>query len=239
MCTLTWLLNDYGYDIFFNRDEQRTREKSEAPRIFKQYSAIMPIDPQGKGTWIASNFYGMSLCLLNNYQKQTPATNGKTFTSRGQLIIKLIQLHDKDNVLAALKRINLEEYQPFFLCIFPNNLNIKNDSVYIYQWDGERLTQEPAKQPFISSAILLDPVQSSRQQVFNDIVHHSNDIDNHLAYHASHLPEKSAFSTCMHRDDARTQSFCHISVNDHIAFNYHDGPPCQNNAWINIKIPRS
>lgn len=235
MCTLSWLLHDNGYDVFFNRDEQRTRQKAILPALNSEQNAIMPIDPQGQGTWIASNRRGMTLCLLNNYQKQASISQSAKYVSRGQLIPDLINLNN--NIEQNLKALNLSHYQAFFLCAFPAGLTNKQNSIAIYQWDGNMLTQEKAQQPFISSGVLLPQVQQTRSAAFTQIVGQKNTPAEHLAYHASHLPEKGYSSVCMHREDASTQSLCHISVKQDITFRYHDGPPCKNKAWIEIKTP--
>ncbi|GAA6173401.1 hypothetical protein NBRC116592_30710 [Colwellia sp. KU-HH00111] len=70
MCTLAYLLHENGYEIFFNRDEQRARSPAILPAFYSSINAIFPVDPQGKGTWIAVNQQGLTLALLNNYQAQ-------------------------------------------------------------------------------------------------------------------------------------------------------------------------
>ena len=104
MCTLTYLLNERGYELFFNRDEQRSRLLAEPPKlnkVNKSHGAIYPIDPQGGGTWIAVNEQGLSLALLNNYQ--APLSNNDNHNksiSRGQLILSLLQI--QGNVINAV-----------------------------------------------------------------------------------------------------------------------------------------
>ncbi len=257
MCTLTWLLNDNGYEVFFNRDEQRSRPKAKLPVYDTVSESIFPIDPgpidsvidpdpinpgqivsRGKGTWIGVNKKGLSLCLLNNYQDGIKAGNGDNFTSRGVLIPKLIHLNTPENIIAALGEINLKVFQPFSLCIFPANLSIKNNRVFTWSWNGEVSTEGIAGQPVISSAVLLENVTRSRTDLFKQLGPQENITDDSLlSYHSSHKPEKGKFSVCMHRDDARTQSLSHIQVGKNISFGYHDGPPCKNNKWTKLFMP--
>ena len=68
MCTLTYLLNDFGDELFFNRDEQRSRLPTIPPKFNQTRNAIYPVDPQGEGTWLAVNQQGLTLALLNYYQ---------------------------------------------------------------------------------------------------------------------------------------------------------------------------
>ena len=225
MCTLSWILHDHGYEVFFNRDEQRTRQKALLPTLNKINGTIMPIDPEGQGTWIASNLRGLTLCLLNNYQKQDEMDSTLKYLSRGQLIPELINTETtKPSALSRhLENLHLQSYMPFFLCVFPENLSNNSNSISFYQWDGHQLTTEKVEQPFISSGILLTQVQNSRHQVFKVITSETRNSRGHINYHSSHLPEKSFSSVCMHREDARTQSLTHISVGEKIVFRYHDG----------------
>ena len=89
MCTLTYLLTEHGYEIYFNRDEQRARLLALPPQFNPSREAIYPIDANGQGTWLALTQSGLSLALLNNYQ--APATPvDENSISRGQLILSLL-----------------------------------------------------------------------------------------------------------------------------------------------------
>ena len=237
MCTLSWILHNHGYEVFFNRDEQRTRQKATQPTLDKITGAIMPIDPDGKGTWITSNLSGLTLCLLNNYQKQAEMDTNINYQSRGQLVRELIenqQIKPADFFL-HIKSLHLKNYLPFFLCVFPDDLSRNTNSINILQWDGQRLTKELAIQPFISSGVLLSQVLQTRGDAFKKLTGGAGNSRGHINYHSSHLPEKGFSSVCMHREDARTQSLTHITVSNDIVFRYHDGPPCEDNKWSEIK----
>jgi len=236
MCTLSWILNEHGYEVFFNRDEQRTRAKAIPPFLDKNFGTIMPVDPQGKGTWIATNLHGMTLCLLNNYQRQAEMNPSFSYLSRGKLVLELSGT--TNNIDLKLEQLELKNYLPFFLCVFPDSLSSSNEAISIYQWNGTQLTQEQVEQPFISSSVFLAQVKKSRQTTFRQLTGTNGGTLEHIAYHSSHLPEKSHASVCMHREDACTQSLCHISVSNEIIFRYHDGPPCEDNRWSEIKIQK-
>ena len=68
MYTLSYLLTDIGYELFFNRDEQRSRLSAISPKFNQARSAIYPVNPQGENTWLAVNQQGLTLTLLNDYQ---------------------------------------------------------------------------------------------------------------------------------------------------------------------------
>lgn len=238
MCTLSWILHNHGYEIFFNRDEQRTRQKATPPILDKFTGTIMPIDPEGEGTWIASDLRGLTLCLLNNYQKQAEMDPNVNYQSRGQLVRELINNQDikLSDIFLHIEKLHLKNYLPFFLCVFPDDLSTDTNSISILQWDGQLLTKELVTQPFISSGVLFSQVQQTRRDVFTEITGYTGNSQDHIKYHSSHLPKKGFSSVCMHREDARTQSLTHISVSNDIVFRYHDGPPCENNSWSEIKI---
>ncbi len=72
MCTVSWLADHDGYCLLFNRDEKRTRGVAQPPQIYlrDQVRFVAPIGADGGGTWLASNEYGVTICLLNAYPKQ-------------------------------------------------------------------------------------------------------------------------------------------------------------------------
>ena len=100
MCTLTYLLTEHGYEIYFNRDEQRSRLLAIAPQFNPNLKAIYPIDANGQGTWLAVAQSGLCLALLNNYPAPATSVN-KNSISRGQLILSL--LASNDDVLTQLR----------------------------------------------------------------------------------------------------------------------------------------
>lgn len=74
MCTITWLTRDNGYELFFNRDELRSRQRAAPPQLHQDSKIryLAPIDSDAGGTWISANQFGLSLCLLNNYGAAAP-----------------------------------------------------------------------------------------------------------------------------------------------------------------------
>ncbi len=239
MCTISWLLSNDGYEVFFNRDEQHSRPKAEPPSLHSDINVIMPIDPQGKGSWAGSNLQGDTVCLLNNYQKQANMDSHRSYTSRGQLIPEVLQLASSSSIENQLHSLNLDNYMPFILCVFPADLSATNNSPSIYQWDGNQLSLEITEQPIISSSVKITEVTESRKSVFDKIIKSGDNSQNHLKYHQSHLPEKGYLSVCMHREDAQTQSLIHILINDQIHFRYLGGALCENSEWTEITHEKS
>ena len=67
MCTVSWLRQSNGYQLFCNRDEKRTRRPSSGPQLLVRDGVrfLAPIDADFGGTWIAVNEFGLSLVLVN------------------------------------------------------------------------------------------------------------------------------------------------------------------------------
>ncbi|MDH3285426.1 MAG: NRDE family protein, partial [Acidobacteriota bacterium] len=91
MCTATWLFEDDGYQLLFNRDESRARGRGEPARQFRAGDAIAlaPRDSDFGGSWIGVNAGGVSLCILNRYEDDAMHEDGNAFSSRGLLLVSL------------------------------------------------------------------------------------------------------------------------------------------------------
>ena len=216
MCTLTYRLTTQGYELFFNRDEQRTRPRALQPTVNSSLNAIYPIDPSGGGTWIATHQNGVSLALLNYYQAQVDP-NTKNFTSRGVIIPHLLA-HYKD-IHKQLIEMDLSVFQAFQLCVFASDLSAqkgKQTEVTQYIWDGSKLTYSTLAAenalPITSSGVDYPIVLAARQQQFNLMISEQSTTSDYITYH-NHQGESGKCSVKMFRDDAHTVSFTQISVN--------------------------
>ncbi|MFT2110696.1 NRDE family protein [Marinomonas sp. 2405UD68-3] len=228
MCTISWLYNHQGYQIFFNRDEQRRREKAHPPEVFQSKlnnsHYIMPVDPQGNGSWMGVTSDGVSICLLNYYQGNLPKGQ---LTSRGMLVRNLLELTSYKKVEQYLNTMDCMQYAPFTLLIFSRS---KSHPLSVC-WDGQTtLKNIQATSPFTSSGVDFPSVSNHRQESYAKLLKHNNGtVDDHLLLklHRSHLPERSMNSVCMHRGDAKTVSLSHIKIDQHQAdYTYWDGSPC-------------
>ncbi len=220
MCTLTYLLTEHGYEIYFNRDEQRSRLLAIAPQFNPNLKAIYPIDANGQGTWLAVAQSGLCLALLNNYQAPATPVN-KNSISRGQLILSL--LGSNDDVLTQLQAMDLTVYQPFVLCVFPAGLSLSNSHIYVVKWGASKLTQGSVDLPITSSSVDFDEVCLKRQQKFAALVDKAAPQSEQLkAYHYS-TEAQGKHSVQMSRDDAKTVSVSHLVVGeDVVSFEYFD-----------------
>ncbi len=239
MCTASWLLEEKGYQVFFNRDEQRGRAKALPPAQFTAHNGvrfIMPLDPVGRGSWIAVNEFGLTLCLLNYYQGELP--HGELI-SRGQLIKKFACYSCSETLLTELNALSLKHYAPFTLVIFDSQLCRSQGKVKTLQWNGKaRLYIEPLP-PLISSAVDADNVIASRQRLFTGLNAAEESVASRLSFHHSHAPEKGHLSPCMHREEAHTVSFTHVKVaKESVTIHYQDGAPCLEKPYYKNELPK-
>jgi hypothetical protein len=226
MCTVSWLIDQNGYHLFFNRDEQRSRSKAIPPQHndINGVAVIMPKDPDGGGSWISVNERGFSLCLLNFYQGKT--LSGPLY-SRGQLLKSLSCSDQISTFSEQLALLDLKYYAPFTILAFQRVSSKSSNlasSVKGYQWDGRKLVELSLNSPLTSSSVEFDNVSAARLGNYQAPM---NTPLQHIRYHSQHHPEKGHQSVCMHRSDAKTVSFSHICVSSERAnFTYVDGSPC-------------
>jgi hypothetical protein len=227
MCTLTYRLTESGYELFFNRDEQRSRAQAVIPRLDNELNAIYPIDPIGKGTWLAVHQSGLSLALLNYYQAEKKALQGE-FKSRGEIILSLLK--NTDNIFEAINCLPLKDYQPFQLCVFLPDFSLNNNKLYSFQWDGICLNEVNNTLPITSSGVDYERVYQARKNTFHQLMKKQlPSTETFINYHQSQQ-EDGALSVNMSREDAHTVSFSQITVNkndlkettNHISFKYID-----------------
>ena len=234
MCTITWILEDSSYEIFFNRDELRSRSEAIAPKRYKtgSISAIYPKDPDGLGSWIFTNDHGITGALLN-YNIKIPQ---RDFISRGTLMTEICHQSKLEGMTDTIKNKNLKNYRGFTLCLFKDKHEPR-----IIRWDGSDLIQLSPVQPIMSSSVEIEKVKINRNDIYNTIVKQNGDNrKSHLEFHSSHIPHKCYLSTCMHRPDAKTVSFSHIICNEkEVKFFYMGHSPCQNSDTVSITAIRT
>jgi hypothetical protein len=230
MCTVSWIHEERGYQLFCNRDERHTRQPALPPRERRQRGVlfIAPVDGDHSGSWIGVNQFGLSLCLLNRYHDEGQRAAAPPYMSRGLLVNELMDCQSRCEAQSRIEPADLTRYRPFTLLA----LEIEEPPLVV-EWTGRKLLIErygELAMPLTSSSLDPKGVSLSRHQHFNSLVAASGKIDSSLlcAFHASHFPSASAYSTCMHRDDAHTVSFSRIKVTrSRIEFLYHADAPCR------------
>jgi hypothetical protein len=128
MCTVTvlpealltgrshWHGERVRWRLACNRDELSTRSAAWPPAITRIGSrhVIMPVDPDGGGTWIGVNDAGLACTLLN-------VSGGSRLVaaplSRGTIIPRLLGYGDVDSALVWARELPADRYLPFRLLI--------------------------------------------------------------------------------------------------------------------------
>lgn len=223
MCTVSWLYTEEGYQVFCNRDERLARAAAEAPRwaVRDGVRYTAPVDPQGGGSWIAANEFGLTLCVLNG-------AGGAGERSRGLLLLDLVSAHDAESALDRLEDLDLGCHGSFTLLLLQ-----PRRSAMAAVWDGEDL------RVFENADPLLPLTSSSVDAAGAGRVRHADfaarlrarggvlDAALLFDFHASHSGGPGPYSVCMHRTDAATVSFSHVTVQgSDVRFFYSPTAPC-------------
>ncbi|MBB1314443.1 NRDE family protein [Aliivibrio sp. SR45-2] len=237
MCTVSWFTTPTGYELFFNRDEQRSRSDALTPQVFQENNVdyIMPIDPVGGGSWISLNNHGISICLLNYYQGSTPPHNA---LSRGLLIKELATCHHIDSIQHVLSKMDFSRFASFTLLIFHSTASNENNTVKGFRWDGQSFDSITPSSPMISSSVDAKSVIKHRLSVYKELTDSGVNRQTLSTFHQHHHAKLGHRSPCMHRQDAQTVSFTHIIVdNENNTLRYFSGSPCQTKKYLAYDVP--
>jgi hypothetical protein len=221
MCTASWwFAHDGSYELFFNRDEQKSRLEAESPRIFDQGAVrfIAPIDANRGGAWIAVNEFGVSVCLVNHYPpggiELTLAAQRPT--SRGQLVLDCAAETNLGDVLQRIRKMDLARFQPFQLLAFA-----RGGDVVQLTWDGRQLraVTEDVAAPVTSSSFETEAVTTGRARYFTALSASVSPGERPPLemFHDLHNPSLGAYSVLMNRPDACTVSQTRVRVSTAVA----------------------
>ena len=227
MCTVSWIHDDGGYHLLCNRDEKKERPAALAPRVDQRgwVRFIAPVDPQFGGSWIAVNEFGVSVCLLNG---ASPVNATTALRSRGLIVRDLIWAESTENCALWLNQLDLSHVAPFTVLLLQ-----PGTPAIIGEWSGECVNvirSADSHMPLTSSSHDASGAREIRRREFQSLTTAAGLVDLPLlyAFHRGHGPAPSAYSTCMHRPDAETVSFSHISVTPkEIRFSYWPAAPCK------------
>jgi hypothetical protein len=240
MCTMSFHAADDGYDLFFNRDERRTRQPAGAAEIQTRGTVrcMAPIDTDGGGSWIAVNEFGITSCLLNGFTGKGQAEPQPSAITRGTLPLTMMDCGTTAEARARLDEIRVERFRPFVLVV----LGFRTPG-WCARWDGRELSvSESIESPLISSSFFTEEVRASRETVFETLREEipQDAIKRHLSFHRSHRPRRGAHSPCMHREDAQTVSMTRVTVTaDNCRLQYWGSAPCRaTTAGPALELPR-
>jgi len=227
MCTLSWQVRDESLTLIFNRDERLSRPEAHPPEVedIEGVRVLAPKDPEGGGTWLAANEFGMVVCLMNNYRNGTLEPSDREYRSRGLLVRSLSSFHDLHELRSSLADIDMQAYRPFHLVVFPGVF-----APIEWQWNGRVLTETVGPPPVMSSAGLLpDYIPKKRIRLFRKV---TDDFmktitgEKQLAMHRSRRPWPPFMSIAMKWRGRGTVSLTHVTIeSDAITMGYQPGDP--------------
>jgi hypothetical protein len=195
-----------------NRDELVTRAAALPPvRLTAgNRQAVMPLDPQSGGTWIAVNDAGIVFALLNA-TPVTPSSLTPSPVSRGTIIPGLVGCATVAEALARAAALRADRFQPFKLLLFDRYQLVEC-------WpDAGRLRH---RRSFLSGAVMRTSsglgdaiVAGPRRTLFRRVF--EEPIDPRCAqdlFHQHRWPGHEAISVNMDRSGARTVSHTVIEI---------------------------
>lgn len=215
MCTLTAATFDNTLRVVFNRDELRSRSVAMPPRIVRLggRDAIMPVDTDSGGSWIAVNDGGLVFAVLN-VTRTLPAEGSALRLSRGLLIPRVIPCASLAEVASRLEECDPQDFRPFRLLVLTVGAMLEAVSdarrlvVDALNWHGSPVLRT-------SSGLGDALVQQPRAELFRQsIATGAWTPSQQDAFHAHAWPERSAVSVLMSRPDAHTVSRTTIEVGE-------------------------
>lgn len=239
MCTVTWLRQDGGFDLFCNRDEKVSRTEAEVPGMYRRGGVrfLAPLDGDFGGTWIGANEYGLAACLLNG-SVSVPEGPVSPSSSRGRVLPELLSSRSITEFAGRFSDLDLGRFAPFTLVALE-----PDQPAAVLEWSGGNrwimLYGDPYL-PVCSSSFDRDGVRKARRQDFRRRVRTAGKLDTDvlLSFHSSHAGGPSPYSPCMHRPDAETVSFSRVSVTpEAVEFVYSPLPPCRMARRVRQVLP--
>lgn len=234
MCTVSWARDGLGYTLIFNRDERRTRGPEEAPRVHERDGVrfLAPTDGDAGGTWITVNEHGVVVCLLNGYVPSV-GTAAPEPRSRGLLVLDLATAANTDELQARLTE--LQRYEPFVLLAL-----LPEGSAQVWRWDGASLALEvEGERAMLASSGHDQPAVQAARAARYDELKEASDGEFLVRFQEDHGTGPSAFSPCMHRDDAETKSQCRVKVTtERVELVHVPGAPCRTAPGPELRLDR-
>lgn len=218
---MTWWRDKDRYEIFFNRDELKTRSRALPPEIRQTDQGVRylaPTDPDAGGTWMLVNEFGLTVCLLNRWHDEAKVgaagQNEIKHQSRGILVLGFAGAKTAAEVIAQLRDTDSRVYKPFTLVVADAN------ELLVEVWDGERMFPEVAEAPLTSSSYCFPEVSQARTEGYQALP--DTDPATLRIYQAGGVAVEgggmnkesklSAYTVRMNRPDAQTWSRSHLMV---------------------------
>jgi Transport and Golgi organisation 2 len=225
--------------VVCNRDELRTRARALPPSILDlgPRRAVLPVDPDGGGSWIAANDAGLVFALLN--VTRDPGARGTFSRSRGEVVRSVAGASGLDEVWAALQTIDASEYLPFRLLAW----SVRDVLEAVSEGHGYRVAHGPLYAPMLRTSSSLGDarVMGLREALFERLLGQTLTPAAQDAFHHHTWSERPEVSVFMSRPDARTVSVTTIEVyGDRIEMIYQDvDAPLSSSHTLRIAAPQA
>jgi uncharacterized protein with NRDE domain len=223
MCTVTIVPHAQGFRLMCNRDEQRTRAAALPPAWqvvragARAARAVFPRDPQGGGTWIGANEYGLVVALLNRSGTEPPG-DADARPSRGVIVRDLMSERDLDMALQRVGALNVSRYRPFHLVVAD-----RSGAAFASAGSIARLRLWSPLM-FTSSSLGDGAAERMRRPLFDRLMSTAADrwLEAQSAFHRHQWHTCPDLSVLMSRADAATVSRTTVDVSDEIQVRYED-----------------
>lgn len=235
------VIDGSGARLACNRDELRTRPAALAPAVRRlgERSAILPVDSQSGGTWVAASDAGLAFSLLNvNPASGLDRAELESRPSRGLIIPALLRSATLQDAVNAACAIDAARSRPFRLVIADRR------SWAALRCDGRTIAVEATggiERPvlFTTSGLGDQLVERPRRALFEQMFASSADLAAAQdQFHRHSWLERPELSVCMRRPDARTVSLTVIELRpEWISMSHFAGPPDETTACVTLCLP--
>lgn len=242
------------FSLAVNRDESRRRSRAEGPRVerFGERRAILPIDPEGGGTWVAVNDAGVGFALLNVNESDTLSrVRGSGVSgpipSRGGIIPSLLHHGDAASAREALASMDPGRWRPFRLVIVDETGGFEarraGDGSLAIGAIGLSGAGGGTGRLFCSSGLGDDVADRPRRRLWERMCEGAGPdgwLELQQRFHRHHWADRPELSVCMRRPDARTVSHTRVEVGPaEAAMRHQPGPPDRpEGEAAEVRLPR-
>lgn len=185
MCTVTFLpLENDGFILTSNRDEQSVREKATPPRKYavEDQAVFFPKDLRAGGTWIATGVNGYTLCLLNG--GHIPHERKPQYRkSRGLVLLDFFKFNQ---IQRYASDYDFSDIEPFTLVVVNARQTLE---IHEFIWDGAQALLNPVDRhkPRVWSSVTLyekEVIDQRREWFYSWLDSHPDpNLDSVIGFH--------------------------------------------------------
>mgnify|MGYP006286859355 CR=1 FL=1 len=220
MCTLTINSASDRLLVTMSRDERRDRAPESPPRQHLSSPSMNrwagPIDGEAGGTWIGTNAYGLTACLLNTYENEDPLPGSDEkapLPSRGRIIPMVLGHADVESAVRWMTKVfDPSQYRGFILVL------AEPGRVARVAWLGGKIVCSQDTRPWVmesSSSWNQDSVLPWRDRAFALWMANGSQFAGDLpAFHTYREPDMAEWSPLMERDYSATRSISEVAINE-------------------------